>query len=107
MNDTYYDLASRLENTFHEIENDALIELGENNADYVELQKRLFQIKGENPFINALIEGDYKQELSSAQCAALGKFIDLYMRMEELERKYLYFRGHTDAFAYLKKINAI
>ena len=107
MNDTYYDLASRLEDTFHEIENDALIELRESNADYVELQKQLFQIKGENPFINALIEGDYEQELSSAQCSALGKFIDMYMRLEELERKHLYFRGHTDAFAYLKRINLI
>lgn len=107
MNDTYYDLASRLEDSFHEIENDALIELGESNTNYVELRKQLFQIKGENSFINALIEGDYEQELSSAQCAALGKFIDLYMRLEELERKHLYFRGHTDAFAYLKRINLI
>lgn len=107
MDDTYYNLASRLEDSFHEIENDALIELGESNADYADLQKQLFQIKGENPFINALIESDYEQELSSAQCAALGKFIDLYMRLEELERKHLYFRGHTDAFAYLKKISVI
>ena len=107
MNDTYYNLASRLEDSFREIENNALIELGKSNTDYVDLQKQLFQIKAENPFINALIEGDYEQELSSAQCVALGKFIDLYMRMEELERKHLYFRGHTDAFAYLKRINLI
>ena len=107
MNNTYYDLASRLEDSFHEIENDVLIELGESSSDYVDLQKQLFQIKEKNPFINALIEGNYEQELSSAQCVALGKFIDLYMRLEELERKHLYFRGHTDAFAYLKKINVL
>ena len=31
MNETYFDLASRLEESFHEIENDALTDLAETN----------------------------------------------------------------------------
>lgn len=107
MNETYSDLASRLEESFHEIENDALIDLAENNKEYADLQSAISEWKHQNPFISRLIDGSYEGSLSEEQSAALIRFIDLYMKLEEMERMHLYFRGHTDAFAYLKKINVI
>lgn len=107
MNETYSDLASRLEESFHEIENDALIDLAESNKEYADLQSAITEWKRQNPFIGRLIDGSHEGSLSEEQSAALIRFIGLYMRLEELERMHLYFRGHTDAFAYLKKINVI
>jgi hypothetical protein len=37
----------------------------------------------------------------------LVRYIGLQKDMEETERRHIYFRGHTDNFAYLKKIGAI
>ena len=107
MNDTYFDLASRLEESFHEIENDALSDLAETNEEYTKLQAQISQLKLQNRFIGEMIDGSFKGQLTEQQSAALVRFIDLYMKLEEMERTHLYFRGHTDAFAYLKKINAI
>lgn len=107
MSETYLDLASRLEESFHEIENDALSDLAENNEEYAKLQTQITGLKRQHPFIGKLIEGGYAAQLTAEQCAAMSRFIDLYMKLELLERRHLYFRGHTDAFAYLKKINAI
>ena len=107
MSETYFDLASRLDESFHEIENDALTDLAENNEEYSELQAQISRLKLQNRFISELIDGSFHGQLTEQQSAALVEFIDLYMRLEELERTHLYFRGHTDAFAYLKKINAI
>lgn len=107
MNETYFDLASRLEESFHEIENDALTDLAETNEEYAKLQAQVSRLKFQNQFIGELIDGSFEGALSEQQSAALVKFIDLYMDLEEMERKHLYFRGHTDAFAYLKKISVI
>ena len=30
----------------------------------------------------------------------------LYLQADNMERKHIYFRGHTDGFSYLKKIGA-
>jgi len=107
MNDTYFDLASRLDESFHEIENDALSDFADNNEEYSKLQAQISRLKLQNPFIGELIDGSFKGQLTEQQSAALVTFIGLYMDLEEMERKHLYFRGHTDAFAYLKKISVI
>lgn len=107
MNETYFDLASRLEESFHEIENDALTDLAEIDEEYAKLQAQISRLKRQNQFIGELIDGSFEGSLSEQQSVALVKFIELYMDLEEMERKHLYFRGHTDAFAYLKKISVI
>ncbi len=33
--------------------------------------------------------------------------LNIVRQMEDMERQHIYFRGHTDAVAYLKKIKAI
>ena len=34
-------------------------------------------------------------------------YLNLVRQMEDMERQHIYFRGHTDTVAYLKKIKAI
>lgn len=38
---------------------------------------------------------------------AFSKYLRLSRKLDDMERLQLYFRGHTDAVAYLKKIKAI
>jgi len=45
--------------------------------------------------------------LTAEEHKALVRYLEIKTEMEDIERKQIYFRGHTDNFAYLKKIGAI
>lgn len=74
MDDTYFDLASRLEEAFPEIVSDIV----------TDLQQQISDMKQQYP-----------------------KFLRLRRKLDDMEREQLYFREHTDAIAYLRKIKAL
>ena len=45
--------------------------------------------------------------LNEEEHTAFSKYLRLSRKLEDMERLQLYFRGHTDAVAYFKKIKAI
>ena len=85
MSDTYFDLPSRIEDAFPEIESDITMDLMETNEEYAALNDEISDWKKKHPFIDKVMK----------------------FRAEDMERLHLYFRGHTDAVAYLKKIKAL
>lgn len=107
MNDTYFDLPSRLEDTFSEIESDIIMDLRENSEEYADLQSKISEMKQQHPFITKVMEGSGEIHLTAEEHSALTEYLHLKFKLEDMERLQIYFRGHTDAFAYLKKINAI
>ena len=64
------------------------------------------KMKRRNPVIGALLEGKGELSFTAEEHEALKEFIRLYMRTDNMEREHIYFRGHADGFAYLKKIGA-
>ena len=58
----------------------------------------------EHPFIVAVTEGEAAVSLSAEEHKILADYFNLYVEMTNLERQQIYFRGHTDSFAYLKKM---
>ena len=107
MSDNYYDLPRRIEENFLEIESDIVVDMKANNSEYAELCGRLTAMQTDNPFIPALIEGEAAISLSAEEHKILSEYFNLQTKISDMERKQLYFRGHTDNFAYLKKISAI
>lgn len=107
MSDTYLDLPKRLEEAFAEIDNDIIVDLRHTNGEYARLQKQLSKIKRENPFIDKILKDNGEVHLTAEEHVALAKYFRLYRELEDMERLQIYFRGHTDAVAYLKKIKAI
>lgn len=107
MNDTYFDLPSRLEDTFSEIESDIIMDLRENSEEYADLQSRISEMKQQHPFITKVMEGGGEIHLTAEEHTTLTEYLHLKFKLEDMERLQIYFRGHTDAFAYLKKIKAI
>ena len=59
------------------------------------------------PVIQKTTEGKGAVSLSAEEHEALARFLMLKNDIENIERKQIYFRGHMDGFAYLKKISAI
>ena len=93
MDDSYCLLPERISEQFSEIDSDIVMDLAAASPEYTELKAQMEELKRQNLVIGALHE-------------ALKEFIRLYMRADNMEREHIYFRGHADGFAYLKKIGA-
>lgn len=53
------------------------------------------------------MEGNREITLSAQKHAAVAEYFRLQFQLESMERKQLYFRGHSDCMAYLKRIGAL
>lgn len=52
-------------------------------------------------------EGSGEIRMTAEEHRAYMDYLNLARQMEDMERQHIYFRGHTDAVTYLKKIKAI
>lgn len=105
--DNYYNLAQRIEDAFSEIDSDISTDLFKTDSEYTTLRKETDQLQQTHPIIERILECDGEISLSSEEHAVLVRYISLTRQLEESKRRQIYFRGHTDSLAYLKKIGAI
>ena len=64
-------------------------------------------MKQKYSFISNVLSGKGEVQLSTSEHTKLVEYFNLVRQLEDMERQHIYFRGHTDAVAYLKKIGAI
>ena len=107
MNDTYMDLAARLEDSFPDIENEVIVDLRENSEDYAALRGKLSDMENKRDFIGQVLNGSGEVCMTAEEHSVLIEYLRLRFNLDDMEREAIYFRGHTDAVAYLKKIKAI
>ncbi len=107
MTDTYMDMPTRMAESFPEIENDILMDLSSINPEYAELQDQLTQLRAQHPFIPAVLQKAELVQMTAEDHQVLLRYLSLTRQAEDMERLQIYFRGHQDAVAYLKKIKAI
>lgn len=107
MNNIYFDLPKRLEKMFAEIDNDIVTDLRKTNKEYAELQQQLSDLKKAHLFIMQVMEGTCKIYLTAEEHTVFLQYLGLVQKLDDMERLQIYFRGHTDAVSYLKKIGAI
>ena len=105
--DNFYNLSERIEDAFPEIDNDIGTDLFHNNSEYADLRKEAGKIQAQYPVIETVLEGSGAISLSADEHSALVQYIALSKQIEDMERRQIYFRGHTDGYAYLKKIGAL
>ena len=104
--DTYNSLIKRIEKEFSVIDSDIMVDFRKQDKDYDKLCKTLGEMEQESPFIMRVMEDEGAISLSAEEHRALVSFFETALEKDNMERKRLYFRGHTDAFAYLKLIGA-
>ena len=107
MSDTYFDLPSRLEDSFSEIDSDIVTDLRKNSEEYDEIRQQISDLKKRFPCIMKVMEDKGEIQLTTEEHAAFVQCLRLLRKLDDMERLQLYFRGHTDAVAYLKRIKAI
>lgn len=103
MSDTYFDLPSRLEDSFPEIDSDIVTDLRKTSEEYVDIQQQISDLKKQFPCIMKVMEDKGEIHLTAEEHAAFVQCLRLSRKLDDMERLQLYFRGHTDAVAYLKK----
>ena len=105
--DTFYNLAQRIEDAYPKIDNDITLNLKETNSEYAALRQETVQVQEDYPVIVELLEGNGPVNLTAADVEILQHYFDLERQIEDIERRQVYFRGHTDNFAYLMRIGAL
>lgn len=106
MNEERMLLPERISRQFLEMDNDMIMELLETSPRYAKLKEQIDRLTEENPSIRDLIDGEDELHLSSMEHKKLLKYFELYRQSVNLEHEHLYFRGHMDCFAFLKRIGA-
>ncbi|WP_315524270.1 DUF6664 family protein [Pseudoramibacter alactolyticus] len=106
-NELFTDLPQRIEEDYPEMENEMLLELRKKDEAYEELHEQFYDIQGQYPFIMEVLEGKGSVALTAEEHEILLNYLALYREMDEKERIHVYFRGHTDALAYLKKTGMV
>ena len=106
-NSSYTDLAQRIEESFAEIEDEAISDFRETDEEYNALYQQILRLKENNPFIRKVIDGNGEISLSAEEHGLLTEYLRLRFRLDDMERQRLYFRGHTDCISYLKKVGAL
>lgn len=106
-NSSYTDFAQRIEESFAEIEDEAITDFRKTDEDYANLYQQITELKASHPFISKIMDGSGDISLSAEEHEILTEYFRLRFRLDDMERQRLYFRGHTDCISYLKKIEAL
>ena len=77
------------------------------SEEYAEIQQQISDLKKRFPCIMKVMEDKGEIHLTAEEHAAFVQCLRLSRKLDDMERLQLYFRGHTDAVAYLKRIKAI
>ncbi len=106
-NSSYTDLAQRIEESFAEIEDEAIADFKKTDEAYAALYQQISKLKADNPFIGRVMDGSGGISLTPEEHEVLTEYFRLRFRLDDMERRRLYFRGHTDCISYLKKVGAL
>lgn len=90
-----------------EIDSDIVTDLRKTSEEYDEIQQQISDLKKRFPCIMKVMEDKGEIHLTIEEQAAFVQCLRLLRQLDDMEHLQLYFRGHTDAVAYFKKIKAI
>ena len=107
MSDNYFDLPSRIEDAFAEIDSDIVMDLLNTDEDYAGNSDRMDKLTTQYTVIDKMNEDRVEIRMKAEEHRAYVDYLNLARQMEDMERQHIYFHGHTDAVAYFKKIKAI
>lgn len=86
-----------------EIDSDILVSLRNHKEEYSKLCFELGEKERKYPVILEVIERKGKVVLTIEEHEILIKYFHVCFRKKDIERRQIYFRGHTDGYANLKK----
>lgn len=77
MSDSYFDLPSRIEDAFAEIDSDIVMDLLNTDEDYTALSERMDKLKTQYPVIDKMNEGSGEIRMTSEEHRAYADYLNL------------------------------
>lgn len=105
--DLFPDFIDMINNRFSDLDDAIINALPEKDERYAELMSRERGLKDQFPNIDNWLEGNGSLSLTAEEHAGMVEYIEINAEKEGIERLAIYFGGHKDCFAYLKRIGAI
>ena len=105
--DLHSGLISMVDNNFQDLEDAIVAVLPESDKQYADLKARENELKGRFPKIERWLEEKCPLTLSADEHSGLVEYLELNSEMEGIERLAIYYAGHRDCIAYLRKIGAL
>ena len=103
----FCDLVERIKDSFMEIDSDIMVDLKKQDIEYADMCQKLGEMESRYPFILEVTEGSGAISLTAEEHEIVRKYMSRMFEKETIERCQIYFRGHTDGYAYLKKIGVV
>jgi hypothetical protein len=107
MKDETISLSDRIDEMFMEMDSQIVMTLRENDEEYAALAHEKNEIEIRFSEIEQWLEGTGPLSLTDEEHAGLARYTALTTEMEDLERRAIYYAGHRDCAAWLKKIGAL
>lgn len=103
----FCDLVERIKDSFMEIDSDIMVDLKKQDIEYADMCQKLGEMESRYPFILEVTEGSGAISLTAEEHEIVRKYMSRMFEKETIERCQIYFRGHTDGYAYLKEIGVV
>lgn len=81
MSDSYFDLPSRIEDAFAEIDSDIVMDLLNTDEDYAALSDRMDKLKTQYPVIDKMNEGSGEIRMTAEEHRAYVDYLNLVRQM--------------------------
>ena len=98
----------KYEDMFDEYLEDIRNILRKKNQKYMKLQEQYHKILDENKNLVWVLEGQTEgRNLSSKECDALSKLVQIYYDIKSIEAKEIFFLGGKEAYFFFKEIDIL
>ena len=100
-------LVERVVELFSEIDNDIAMNLLHSNEEYSKLYYKRIEIQQQYPSVQTAVDGEGGVSLNQEEHKALIEYLRVVEQLDFVERTQVYFQGHADCIAYLKRIGVL
>ena len=103
----FYDVVERIKDRFMAIDSEIMVEWKTQDEEYADMCQEQGEMESRYPLIPELTAGSVSISIKAKEHEIVRQYMSRMFEKETLERCQIFFRGHTDGYAYLKEIGVV
>ena len=93
--------------SFNELVDDKKIELINKNTEYRKLQEQYYFMMKKYPKLQLIFEENEELILNKTECKMLQKLMQIGLKIDEIEKYFIFFLGGNQAYFYFRKLDIL